>query len=336
VRKILIAIALLLGAVFLITRMGEVQAVLEILRKGDWRFILLALIIQIVWLINIAGMYRAIYQALGIDETIIKLVFLSAAAVFVNVVAPTAGMGGMAVFISMARQRGYSPARATVANVLFVLFDYIGFFCVLAVGLGVLAHRNSLNSAEIIASLILFSIALALAFFIYLGMRSSEELGRALGWIARTINRLLRPFIRRDYLSEARAYEFAHDAAAGLSLLRNHPRKLILPALLAVSNKALLILVLFLMFIAFREPYSIGTIIAGFSIGYLFLIVSPTPSGIGIVEGVLALALASLGVPFGAAAVLALAYRGITFWAPLLWGMLAFRWLHISQDVRTT
>jgi len=95
--------------------------------------------------------------------------------------------------------------------------------------------------------------------------------------------------------------------------------------LLAISNKVLLISILLLTFLAFRIPYTSGTIVAGFSIGYLFLIVSPTPAGIGIVEGVLTLALTSLWVPVEAAAIITLVYRGYTFWLPFVVGMLAFR-----------
>jgi uncharacterized membrane protein YbhN (UPF0104 family) len=75
-------------------------------------------------------------------------------------------------------------------------------------------------------------------------------------------------------------------------------------------------------------------LIAGFSIGYLFLIVSPTPAGIGFVEGALTLGLRSLHVPLGDATVVALAYRGLTLWIPLFFGMLAFRWLSRGENVK--
>ena len=83
----------------------------------------------------------------------------------------------------------------------------------------------------------------------------------------------------------------------------------------------------FLVFLAFNVPVTLGTLVAGFSIGNLFNIVSPTPSGIGIVEGTLTLALASLRVPLAAATVVALVYRGIVIWLPLLLGMITFRWI---------
>jgi uncharacterized protein (TIRG00374 family) len=168
----------------------------------------------------------------------------------------------------------------------------------------------------------------------YLGMRSAEALGRELARTARLINRLLRPFIHREYLSEGRAYFFAHEVAEGLHEVRRSPSSLYLPLGLAIGSKIFLIIILFLMFLAFKVPASVGTLIAAWSIAYLFLIISPTPAGIGVVEGALTLALNSMFVPLGAATVLALAYRGITFWVPLLGGLIAFRWLsHHEKEV---
>lgn len=124
---------------------------------------------------------------------------------------------------------------------------------------------------------------------------------------------------------------FAYDAALGLQRLRQRPKDLIIPFLSALSSKTLLIIILYLMFLAFDVPHSPGTIIAGFSIGYLFYIVSPTPAGIGFVESALTLGLKSLNVPLGSATVITLAYRGITYWLPLLIGMISFRIVSLEQ-----
>ena len=93
-------------------------------------------------------------------------------------------------------------------------------------------------------------------------------------------------------------------------------------------GKVLMMLVLMVSFLSFQVPFTPGTIIGGFSISYLFLIVSPTPSGIGIVEGIMPLALTSLRVPWSQAVIITLAYRGITFWFPLGVGAIAFRMLN--------
>lgn len=325
----------MLGVIFILARKNEMQAILETLQRGDLRFLILALAIQFFWLLNVAASYRAIYRSLQLTEKIERLFLMAAAANFVNVIAPSVGMGGMAVFIGEARRKGQSAARVTVAGVLYILFEYVGFLMVLALGLIVLFRRNNLATTELIASGVLFVIATGLGILLWLGMRSAAELGRALSWLARSVNKLVFPFLRREYLSEERAYAFAHDAAAGLREVRRRREYLLLPAVLSLSSKALLISILFLMFLAFRVPFSVGTLVAGFSIGYLFMIVSPTPAGIGVVEGALTLGLRTLNVPLGAAAVIALAYRGITFWVPMLFGLWAFRWLTNHQGIES-
>jgi len=108
---------------------------------------------------------------------------------------------------------------------------------------------------------------------------------------------------------------------------------LIIPAGLALNSKLLLICVLLLIFLSFDVSFSIGTIIAGFSIGYLFFVVSPTPSGLGIVEGAMTLGLVSLYIPLNQAAAVTLAYRGVTFWIPLIIGLLAFRMVTGSKKI---
>ncbi|GAB4522033.1 MAG: hypothetical protein Fur0018_03210 [Anaerolineales bacterium] len=324
-RKFLIALVLLLGIYFVIGQFSEVQSIVETLRRGDLRFVLLAAIVQLLWLVNVAASYQAIYHALGMREDLKELLILAAAANFVNVVAPSVGMGGMAVFVTQARHRDYSPARAAIAGALYAFFDYTGFLMLLGLGIIVLVRRNNLTVTEITASIILLLIALALGTLLYLGMRSESAFERALVVLTRLTNRILRPFLRRDYLSESRAHAFAYDAAAGLQQIRHNPQNLLRPTLLALTNKVLLTMVLWMVFLSFHVPLSVGTLIAGSAISYLFFIVSPTPSGVGIVEGVLTLALRSMYVPLEAAAVIALAFRGFTFWMPLGIGMLAFR-----------
>jgi len=332
-RKLVIPLILLLGLIFLFLNKTELQEVVATFQRGNLVFLLVALIVQVVWTLNVAYSYKTLYRAVGIDERPLRLFLLVNAAFFVNVVAPTVGMGGVAVFAADAEKRGISSGRASVAGILVGLFDYLGFLCLLVWGLVVLIRRNNLNASALTASAILFFMASVLSFLVYLGMHSEAELARALAWIAHQLNRFFRLFIHKDYLSEERAYTFAHEVSTALGQLRHKPINLIKPLLLGLSSKLLLVLILLLVFIAFQVPFSTGTIIGGFSIGYLFHIVSPTPAGVGFVEGAMTIGLTSLNVHFGTATVITLAYRGITFWLPLLFGSFSLRW--VGQKNRT-
>jgi uncharacterized protein (TIRG00374 family) len=330
-RKLIIALVIMVGIMFVLSQFAEIEDIIHTLERGDWRYFCLAVLIEVLWMTNIGASLKAIYRMVGVSEGLGRLILLATAANFVNIVAPSGGIGGIAVFISEARSREYSAGRVTVASTMFVLFDYIGFLTILTVGFVVLVRRKQVTTPEVTASIIIVIIALALAAILYLGARSEEKLGKALAWIAELINKIARPFRPHhnpDYLPPQRAYTFAHDISNGINEMRRSPRDLVFPVLLGINSKVLLIVVLFFVFIAFEVPVSIGTLVAGFCVAYLFLIVSPTPSGIGFVEGLLTLALNSFYIPLGTAAVIALAYRGFTFWLPLLIGMAAFRWVN--------
>ena len=332
-RKFIVVTVLFLGAAFVYLSFGELQTILQTLRQGNFWFILIALIIQLGWFVILGLIFRSLYLLLGIDESIYKLSLLTAAANFVNIVAPSAGMGGMAVYISNASRRGHSRGKITIASMLSILFDYIAFLIVLALAWIVLIRRNDLDPSEIAASTIIFTIAVALGFLMWLGSRSAIALGNVLAWMARLVNRIVEPFLHRQYLSETRAHLFAHEMAKDLRSLPEQPRSLAVPLLYAFANKCLMMLILMSVFLAFQVPFSAGTIIGGFAISYLFLIVSPTPSGIGIVEGVMPLALSSLHVPWSQAVIITLAYRGITFWLPLAIGAFALRLLEREKII---
>jgi uncharacterized protein (TIRG00374 family) len=332
-RKFIFIIVIFLGAAFVYLSFGELQVILKTLQQGNFWFVLIALVVEFGWF-AIAGLtFRSIYHVLSIDETVYKLSLLAAAANFVNIVAPSAGMGGMAIYISNANRRGLSRGKITIASMLYIFLDYIAFMVVLTLGLIVLFRRNDLHGTELAASAIIFAIAAGMGFLMYLGSRSASALGNALAWMARIVNRVVRPFIHREYLSEARAHTFAKEMARDLKSLPERPHSLVIPLLYAFGNKALLMCILLTIFLAFQVPFTAGTIIGGFAISYLFLIVSPTPSGIGIVEGVMPLALSSLGVQWSQAVIITLAYRGITFWIPLGVGALALRILEREQVV---
>jgi glycosyltransferase 2 family protein len=326
-RRLFLPLILLGIIIFVLYNGAELQQVISSFQHGDWRILVLACFVQAIWILSAAAAYKLVFNTLEIREKLGTLYMLVAASQFLNVIAPSAGIGGVAVFVSQAKRRGRSRARTTLACGLVVLLDYLSFSCILMLGLIVLIRRNHLNLAELTASLLLLIAAATFLVLIWAGMRSEGLLARILTWLVRQFNRLILPFTHRIYLEEDRARMFAHEASVGLQQLAHQPRQLALSFSLALIGKVLMMVVLWLAFLDFHLSFSLGTVVGGFSIGYLFQIVSPTPSGIGFVEGAMTLGLRSLGVPLGEATVVALAYRGVTLWLPLLFGLFALRYL---------
>lgn len=331
-KKFFVVIILFLGIAVVALSFSELETITRTLQKAHLGYFALAILIQVFWFFTTGRMYQSVYHLLGLDESITNLSRIAAAANFINIVAPTAGMGGVALFAAEARRRGHPAGKATVAAALFLSLDHAAFLFVLSLGLLVLVRRNDLNAGDLSATLFMIGIAVSYAFILYLGYRSEEKLGNLLAKLARGINRVVKIFYKEGYLSETRAHEFAHEVAEGFSGLTERPSSLVKPVLWGILDKTLLMLILTCAFLSFEVPFSVGTIVAGFSIAYLFLIVSPTPSGIGIVEGLMPLALKSLNVDWSQAVVITLTYRTVTFWVPFGIGAWAFRSLHTGGE----
>ena len=141
------------------------------------------------------------------DGTVYKMSLMAVAANFVNIVAPSAGMGGMAIFISDANRNGRSPGKVTVVSMLYLFLDYIAFLVVLTLGLIILSRRNNLRPKRDRGfNHHLCHCRRAWVCYYILAHVPHEALGNALAWMARLVNRIAEPFIHRDYLSEARAH----------------------------------------------------------------------------------------------------------------------------------
>jgi len=113
---------------FVIFSFSELERTIATLQQGNLWFILLAFLIQIGWFVLVGITYRSLYRLLGMSESIPNLTKVAAAATFVNVVMPTAGVGGIAIFVNAAKKDGHPTGKVTLAAALFVLFDMAAFF----------------------------------------------------------------------------------------------------------------------------------------------------------------------------------------------------------------
>jgi hypothetical protein len=330
-RKLLVVIVTFIGVAIFMLSFAELEKILDVISHGNVRLLFAAALIQLIWHLNEASAYQSLYRRMGMDEDIRHLTLVSSAANFINVIAPSAGVGGIALFTDDAGKRGLPHGRAAASAALYLFLDYAAFLAVLILGLIVLIRRNDLSAGDISASILMFALVSGFGSLLYIGSRSAQRYGDALAFLARIANGIMQPFIRRKIVSEDRAHQFAAEMSEGLTILRANPQRLIRPILHALNSKALQIGILLIVFIDFRVDYSIGTLIAGFAITYLFLVISPTPSGIGIVEGIMPLILSTLHVPWEEAVVTTLAYRAVTFWFPLALGGLSFRMIQRAE-----
>ena len=135
--------------------------------------------------------------------------------------------------------------------------------------------------------------------------------------MARLVNRVANPFIHRDYLSEARAHEFAHEMAENSSLcLRDHA-VLSNQCSVGVCKQSSADVCFCRILPGFQGPILCRDDHWRFchfiSIPYRF---PHTLRALALSKGIMPLALSSLHVPWSQAVIITLAYRAITFWVP--------------------
>ncbi|MBK9600586.1 MAG: hypothetical protein IPO36_01900 [Anaerolineales bacterium] len=96
-KKLFLVVVLFLGIAVVVLSFGELETILVTLQKAHLGYFILAIVIQMIWLLTTGRMYKSVYRLLGFEESILVLSRIAAAANFINIVAPTAGMGGVAL-----------------------------------------------------------------------------------------------------------------------------------------------------------------------------------------------------------------------------------------------
>lgn len=331
-------IVLILTVLFLwvvVTRFTELEQLKNTLAQGRWDWGLAALLSQIVYYIVFAGSYQSAFYTVGIQTRTRDMIPVTLGSLFVNVVVPAGGAGGAALFAEDLSRRGKSAAGAATGVLLQLIADFSAFALLLIPGMVYLFTEHDLKSYEVVAAVILLGITLGLSSILLMGIWRPEWLHRLFGWSHRTANwvfgRLNRSLSLADDWAQKNAEEFNQAAAA----VASHPSRLMRTVGVALLAHLLDIATLYLVFRSFNQSIGLGALVAGYAVGILFWIVSITPQGIGVVEGVMALTFTSLGIPGAVAATVALVFRGLTFWIPMLLGFFAVqRMQNFGEDRR--
>jgi phosphatidylglycerol lysyltransferase len=308
-----------------ISRFTEIEKLIQTLAQGQWQWVLVAALLQVVYYIVFSALYQASFHTVEVESRVRDLLPLTLGSIFVHVVAPSGGASGIALFVDDAIRRGQSAARTTAGTLLVQVADFATFILVLIVGLAYLYSQHDLKAYESLGTVVLLLIVSGLTSVLLLGLWQPDRLRRLLGWLQGILNRsagwFRRPSLLSDDWADRNAAEFTQAAMA----ITAHPRRLVRTLATALTAHIVDLASLYALFLAFHEPVQFGPLVAGFAIGVLFMVATPIPMGIGVVEGMMPLVYISLGVPGEAATVITLAFRGLSFWLPFAIGFLLLR-----------
>ncbi|MCA9986315.1 MAG: flippase-like domain-containing protein, partial [Anaerolineales bacterium] len=307
------------------SRFDEIRDLTATLLAGRWPWILSAILLQIVYWVSYALLFRASFAVVGVHSPLRSLIPLVLASVFVNSATPSGGTGGIALFVDDARRRGQSAARAAAGMLLVNIADFGSFLVVLTVGLVILLLLHDLVVYEIVTAFLMYTYVGVMVAVLLLGLWRPDRLRRLLKRVQQGVNRvgawLRYPTILDENWSDNNSREF--EAAA--NQIAAHPDRLLEMSGIGLIAHVINICTLYSIFLAFNIKGSLGIIIAGYAMTRLFWIISPTPNGIGIVEALMPVVYTSLGLETAGATIITVAYRGISFWFPFVLGFFLLR-----------
>ena len=170
---------LLFGAAAAVSaHIAEGARIWETIRHGVPAWVVLAFLLQLLFLLNLTGFYQSIYLVVGLHETGAHLFLLVLAAAFTSAVAPGGGISGSGLMIYDARRRGLDTARAVLANVAFYLLDYLAFILVLMIAVSILLAAGSLREYQVVAMvLLMLLLGAALSLLVITCLRPAAAAG---------------------------------------------------------------------------------------------------------------------------------------------------------------
>jgi len=320
----------------MVSRQAEIQKATGPLIRGQMEWIIAAALLQVLYYAVFAGMFKSAFSTVDVKSRIRDLLPVTLSALFINVVAPTWGMAGAALYVDDVAHRGESPARAAAGTLLAQTADFGAFAIILAGGIAYLLFRHRLKGYEIAGTIILLVITCSLTFSLLLGLWRPQLLRRLLDSAQNVVNALAQRFRRPAILPDGWATRSASDFSMAAKAIQDRPERLALTFIIALIAHLINIASLYSLFLAFHQQIELGPLVAGYAMGILFWNVSPVPQGIGVVEGVMALVYASFGIHRVNATLVVLAFRGLNFWLPMLAGFFLIRKVKIFGPKQET
>lgn len=304
----------------LISKMTEIEKLIATLSRGQPLGIIFAALLTGVYFIFFAWLYQRSFYTVEINSRLIDLLPIMFAALFANTTIPSRGASGIALFVDNAAQHGESKGRVAAGALLTHILDFATFSVILIIGMIYLFINHDLKAYEVLAAVLLITSMSGLSGLLVLGLVRPDLVSRLLNWIQNSLDCLAHSIGQKPFLADGWADRYSIEFIEASLAIATHPDRLLAAIGVGLASHLVKLSVLAATFYAFHQPFNPGQWVAAYSMGILFGVITITPEGIGVVEGMMTLVLTSLHVPVERAAVISISFRGLVFWLPLLIG----------------
>lgn len=304
---------------------GDYTTILYTLKTADYIYFTWAFVLAFGNLAIMSIIFRSNFSLFFPDITLGYLLKEVIIFSFLTISNPLGVMGGMAFMVKNMVDQGKSYIKSIFAFFSSQLSISIAFLPILLITLIILRQDNQLNQYQIIASeiLILMNGFISLTIlFILVSPHFSIKVSGLLGSVS---NKIFKYFFKKSLVNTDKLSQYIIEISDTSGRFDHSFKRFIKTLIASFIYHGIFIAVLYIIFLAYNSPISILSVIVIYAIIALFSAVSPTPQGVGIVEGLAQVGAISIGIQSEPALVSILTYRLLTIWIPALVGLLVFR-----------
>lgn len=293
--------------ILVVTHLTEEEEFLLLMEKIEPYWLGLAVLLQSGTYVTQGIVWRVLARAMGHPLAVGNALSLGLAMLFVDQAQPSGGASGVAM-VSGAFSRMGMP-RAVVASIVLmdVAMYYLAYAFCMAVALGVALYQGYLPGWVNLAMLLFVLVGLGVAWFV------TALPGGGTGGLKTRLRRLAKLARLLDSVDQARPESFRQKRVLFQAFAYHTATFLLDASTIWVAARAL------------GVSASPGGVFASFMVSTLFRTIGIMPGGLGTFETASVMSLKSIGLPLPVGLSATLLFRGLSFWLPMIPGLVCAR-----------
>ncbi|MDR3222668.1 MAG: UPF0104 family protein [Methanobrevibacter sp.] len=305
---------------------------IEKLKIADFKYVLFALIVQILSFFLFAFRWHIINKIANINIESIKLVPLIIIGLAINNITPSSSSGGEPVKAYILSSKTKSPFESTFATTITDrTLDTVPFIVLAIITISILILFAPPYEEEYIAIMVLAVILITFLLIVIVYMSLNRKFAEKIISIAL---RIIKKFYKKDHEALEKKVDKAITGFQDTMKIMFKDKNILYKALpLSFLIWFFEIFRMYLIFLAFGSSnINVFVIAEIFIISTLVGMVPLLPGGLGAVELMMMGLFASVGVPNEIGVAVTIIERGISFWLPTFIGLPLLSYYGYSND----
>jgi len=318
--QLVFGLILLLFSVYLLWHFAELKNVSRMLWRIKWSHLVTLLLLEFLFLVNRGQIFCSLYRRVHLKLTVFESTLMFVAAYALNILVPSAGVSGAAVYLAAARAQKISKSRILLILLLFYFIGFVALAALLMVAFLYLYTLQGVRSFYLVSFALLLSIIISFVAVFFWSIRNKTLFLKICAKLILLANWVVR-FLRLPALLPEGADHLYQEIVLLREMLSGDCWLFWEPFSYFLLGNVYEILILAIIFWALGTHLPLMAVAVGYGIGLLFMLISVTPAGVGVVEPLMVLAFISLGATLEVSAAAVVVFRAVTFWLPLPFGV---------------